>query len=323
LAEGRTLVERLALMWTMRAFEEACAAGVETGELRGELHLGVGQEGVAAAMATALRPDDWVVSTHRGHPHAIAKGVPLLPLMAEVYEKATGLCGGKGGHLHLFDLERRFSTTGIVGSSLPVALGHAYAERLAGTGAVAVGVTGDGGVNTGQFHETLNMAAAWRLPLVVLVENNAYAISVPVGEVTAGPGIAERAAAYGAWGRRVDGTDVEAAAEGLAAAVAHARSGAGPALLEATCHRFRGHYEGDPDHYRDADEKRRMLQRGDPIAIAAARLVERGEADAATLAAIERGARAEVAAALRAAREAPEPDPADAFRDVFAGGAAR
>jgi pyruvate dehydrogenase E1 component alpha subunit len=321
-ADGGTPVGRYRLMCVMRAFEEACAAGVDTGELRGELHLGVGQEGVAAAMAAALRPEDWVVSTHRSHPHAIAKGVPLLPLMAEVYEKATGLCRGKGGHLHLFDLARRFSTTGIVGSSLPVALGHAYAARLAGTGEVAVGITGDGGVNTGQFHETLNMAAAWALPLVVVVENNAYAISVPVGEVTAGAGIAERAAAYGIWSRRADGTDVEATAAAFAEAVGHARSGAGPALLEATCHRFRGHYEGDPDHYRGAEEKRAMRAAGDPIAIARARLVERCDADGDALDAIERDARAEVDAVLRAARAAPDPDPADAFRDVFADGGA-
>ena len=321
-AEGATPLGRYRLMCVMRAFEEACAAGVDAGELRGELHLGVGQEGVAAAMAATLRPEDWVVSTHRSHPHAIAKGVPLLPLMAEVYEKATGLCRGKGGHLHLFDLERRFSTTGIVGSSLPVALGHAYAARLAGTGEIAVGVTGDGGVNTGQFHETLNMAAAWALPLVVLVENNAYAISVPVRDVTAGAGIAERTAAYGVWSRRVDGTDVEATAAAFAEAAGHARSGAGPALLEATCHRFRGHYEGDPDHYRGEEEKSAMRRTGDPIAVARARLVQRGGADADALATIERDARTEVDAVLRAARAAPDPDPADAFRDVFADGGA-
>ncbi|MBM4409200.1 MAG: thiamine pyrophosphate-dependent dehydrogenase E1 component subunit alpha, partial [Chloroflexi bacterium] len=221
MAPGPTLLERYRLMARMRAFEAVCAEGIRTGELRGELHLASGQEGIAAGMAGALRDTDALVSTHRSHPHAIAKGVPLGPLLAEIYEKATGLAGGKGGHLHLFDRARRFSTTGIVGSSLPVALGHAYAARLDGTDDVAIGVTGDGGTNTGQFHETLNMAAIWSLPLVVLVENNEYAISVPARDVIAGPGIAARASAYGAWGARVDGTDVEAMAAAFVEAVAH------------------------------------------------------------------------------------------------------
>ena len=174
-----TLADHYRLMTRMRAFEDVCALGIGTGELRGELHLATGQEAIAAGMVGALRPGDWMVSTHRPHLHAIAKGVALRPLLAEIYEKGDGLAGGKGGHVHLFDMDHRFSTTGIVGSSLPVALGHAYAARLEGTTDIAVGITGDGGTNTGQFHETMNMAAIWRLPLVVLVENNDYAISVP------------------------------------------------------------------------------------------------------------------------------------------------
>jgi pyruvate dehydrogenase E1 component alpha subunit len=244
--------------------------------------------------------------------------VPLYPLLSEIYEKATGLAGGKGGHLHLFDPAHRFSTTGIVGSSLPVALGHAYAVRLDGTQDVAIGITGDGGTNSGQFHETLNMAAIWRLPLVLLVENNDYAISVPAAEVIAGPGVAARATAYGAWGRRVDGTDVESFADAFAEAVAHARSGAGPALLEASCHRFRGHYEGDPDHYRPTASREAMLASGDPIAAARTRLIERDGAAAADLDTIAEAAAAEMAELLAQVRAAPEPDPAGAFDDVFA-----
>ena len=314
-----TLLERYRLMMTMRAFEEACGEGIRTGELRGELHLGVGQEAIAAGMASVLQPQDWMVSTHRGHLHAIAKGVPLFPLLAEVYEKATGLCGGKGGHVHLFDMEHRFSNTGIVGSSLSVALGHAYAARIADTDGIAVGVTGDGGVNAGQFHETMNMAAIWALPLVVLVENNLYAISVPSKDVTAGPGIAERAASYGAWGKRVDGTDVEAVAAAFEEAAGHARSGAGPALLEATCHRFRGHYEGDPDLYRSETEKTAMIEHGDPIAIARARLIELGDADEAGLDTLDMQVTSEIASILEEVRASPDPDPSFALTDVFAG----
>jgi pyruvate dehydrogenase E1 component alpha subunit len=305
-------------MVRMRAFEDACAEGIKTGELRGELHLAQGQEGIAAGMVGTLRPGDWMVSTHRAHLHAIAKGVPLFPLLAEIYEKAPGLGGGKGGHVHLFDLAHRFSNTGIVGSSLPVALGHAYAARLEETDDIAVGITGDGGTNTGQFHETMNMAAIWRLPLVVLVENNDYAISVPAADAIADPGIAGRAAAYGAWGQRVDGTDVQAFAAGFADAVDHARSGAGPALLEASCHRFRGHYEGDTDHYRPQRDRNAMLESGDPIAKARSALIGRDGMEPSELDGIQERARAEMAELLARVRAAPEPDPSRAFDDVFA-----
>lgn len=314
------LLERYRLMVLMRAFEEACAEGIGSGELRGELHLASGQEAVAASMVGTIRPDDWLVGTHRSHHFAIAKGVPLRPMLAEIYEKASGLCGGKGGHMHLFDLEHHFSTTGIVGSSLPVALGHAYASRLQHTDAIAVGVTGDGGVNTGQFHETMNMAAIWKLPLVVLVENNHYGISVPADEVVAGPGIAERAQLYGAWGQRVDGTDVEAVAAAFAEAATHAGSGSGPALLEATCYRFRGHYEGDPDHYRSQAEKDDMLESGDPIMIARMRLLEGGGTSIQALKAIDAEVAEEMKRLLAEVRAEPAPDPRQALSQVFVGG---
>lgn len=315
---GQSLLDQHRLMVRMRAFEEACAEGITTGELRGELHLASGQEAIAAGMAGIIRPEDWMVSTHRSHQHAIAKGVPLRPLLAEIYEKAEGLAGGKGGHLHLFDLDRHFSTTGIVGSSLPVALGHAYAARLADDNSVAIGITGDGGTNTGQFHETMNMAAIWNLPLVVLVENNDYAISVPARDVISGPGIAARAAAYGAWGRWVDGTDVEAVASAFGEAVDHARSGAGPALLEASCHRFRGHYEGDLDHYRSKRSRDEMLASGDPIAKARVRLIERDGMDAGELDAHVAEATAEMADLIAAIRSGPDPDVTGVLDDVFA-----
>lgn len=311
------LLDRYRLMWTMRAFEDVCAEGIVTGELRGELHLATGQEGVAAGFVGALRAQDRVVSTHRSHLHAIAAGVPLEPLLAEIYERAPGLCGGKGGHLHLFDPEHGFSNTGIVGSALPVALGHAYANRLADDDGIAVVIVGDGAVNTGQFHETLNMAAIWSLPLVVVVENNHYAISVPADDVISGTGIAEKAAGYGIWGRRVDGTDVEAVAIAFEEAADHARSGGGPALLEATCYRFRGHYEGDVDHYRTQREKDRMTEEGDPIVQAAAVLTGSGT-EAATLAAIEDEERGRIGELLGRVREMPAPVPEVALTDVFA-----
>jgi len=312
-----TGVERFGAMVRMRAFEEACLEGVETGEIHGELHVGIGQEAIGAGMLGALRDDDAVVSTHRNHLHAIAKGVPLRPMLAEIFEKETGLCRGRGGHMHLFDPERRFSCTGIVGSSLGVALGYAYAAWLEGRDSVAVGVTGDGGGGSGAFHECLNIAGAWKLPLVVLVENNRYAISVPIAGNSASVTIAERAPAYGAWGRCVDGTDVEAFAEAFAEAVAHARAGLGPALLEATCYRFRGHYEGDLDLYRPKEEKEAALRDLDPIALARRRLVEPGAASEAELDAIEADARTEMAALLAEVRGDRLPDPAGALDYLF------
>jgi acetoin:2,6-dichlorophenolindophenol oxidoreductase subunit alpha len=243
--------------------------------------------------------------------------VPLRPMLAEIYEKETGLCRGRGGHMHLFDLERNFSCTGIVGSSLGVALGYAYAAWLEGRDSVAVGVTGDGGAGSGAFHECLNIAGAWKLPLVVLVENNRYAISVPIEGNSATETIAERAAAYAAWGRRVDGTDVDAFADAFAEAVEHARSGRGPALLEAACYRFRGHYEGDLDLYRAKDEKEAALRDLDPLVLQRRRLVESGSAAEAELGAIEAEARAEMAALLAEVRGDRMPDPAGALDCVF------
>jgi pyruvate dehydrogenase E1 component alpha subunit len=218
--------------------------------------------------------------------------------------------------MHLFDAPRRFSTTGIVGATLPVALGHAYAARLAGRDSVAVGVTGDGGVNTGGFAESLNMAGAWALPLVVLVENNEWAISVPFSASSATATLAERAPAFGATGVRVDGNDPMAVAEAFGAAVEHARSGRGPAVVEAMCYRFRGHYEGDLDLYRaQAEKELRRMQ--DPVALTRARLLADG-ADPAVLTALEGEVDDEMAALLEQVRGAPFPDAAEATRHVFA-----
>ena len=280
-------LQRYRMMLVMRQFEEACLRGSQTREIHGELHLGIGQEAVAAGMVGTLRPDDAVVSTHRNHCHGIAKGIDLEAFMAEIFERETGLCEGRGGHMHPFDLETHFSATGIVGSALPVALGYAYAHWLEGTDSIAVGVTGEGGANAGAFHECLNMAAAWKLPLVVLVENNGWAISVPAEHAMPQLDIAARASAYGAWGKKVDGVDVEEVAEAFAEAAAHARSGRGPAILEATCHRFRGHYEGDHDGYRSREDRRAMREEKDPIPIARQRLLDEGAVDEATLQGLE------------------------------------
>lgn len=309
---------RFASMARLRAFEEACLEGVPTFEIHGELHTGIGQEAIAAGMIAALRDRDALVSTHRNHMHALAKGVNARALMAEIFERETGLCRGRGGHMHPFDPERNFSATGIVGASLPVALGYAYAFKLRGEPHVAIGVTGDGGANHGTFHECLNMAAAWKLPLVVLVENNQYAISVRFADVTATATIAERAGAYAAWGKRVDGTDVEAVEAAFGEAMEHARAGKGPVILEATCYRFRGHYEGDHDSYRPRAEKKESRASLDPIARYRGMLIARGKATADELDAISSQARFEMTAILAAVRADRQPDPSGALDHIFA-----
>ena len=311
-----TLRDRYSYMVWMREFELACLEGVPTREIHGELHTGVGQEGIAAGLAGFLRADDALCSTHRNHLHAIAKGVDMRAMLAEIFEKETGLCGGFGGHMHLFDPGLKFSATGIVGAGVPVALGHAHAARIRGTDSVAVAVIGDGAVNTGAFHEAMNFAGVLRLPLIVVVENNEWAISVPFDKASATPTVAQRAPAWAAEGARVDGNDVEAVAHVFGAAVDRARSGGGPSLIEATCYRFRGHFEGDADTYRTNEEKeaRRLI---DPLVITRNTLLERGLATPAQLDNDEALIRGALGSMLASVRSDSAPDPSHATRHVF------
>jgi len=317
LANRPELARLYRTMLDMRHFEEACLEGVPTREIHGELHTGIGQEGIAAGLAPWLRREDALVSTHRNHLHGLAKGVDRTALMAEVFEKEIGLCRGRGGHMHPFDPQTNFSATGIVGSSLPVAVGYAYAFKMEGNGAIAVAVAGDGASQTGAFHESFNIAAAWKLPLLLLVENNGYGISVRFSDVSATRTVAERAAGYGAWGRTVDGVDVEAVAEAAAEAVEYVRSGNGPALLEATCARFQGHYEGDHDTYRSREERKSMRAERDPIARAGARLLDQGATEA-ELEAWRIASKDETQAILDRVRAAPMPDASEAMDGLFA-----
>ena len=311
-----TLPERYAYMVWMREFELACLEGVPTHEVHGELHLGIGQEAIAAGIAGVLRADDALVSTHRNHLHAIAKGVDMRAMLAEIFERSTGLCGGFGGHMHLFDPSLKFSATGIVGAGLPVAVGHAYAARLRGSDAVAVAVVGDGAVNSGGFHESMNMAGAMRLPVIVVVENNEWAISVPFHLTSATDTVAERASAWGAVGVRVDGNDVVAVASAFQDAVTRARSGQGPSIVEATCYRFRGHFEGDSDLYRTEQEKEAHRAQ-DPLLITHRRLVASGLSTDEVLSKQYAEIRAAVQDLLAAVRADPLPDASTARDHVF------
>lgn len=313
-----TLRQRYSYMVWMREFELACLEGVPTREIHGELHTAIGQEAIGAGMAGFLRADDAMCSTHRNHLHAIAKGVDMRKMMAEIFERESGLCGGFGGHMHLMDPSLKFSATGIVGAGMPVAAGHAYASRLRGSDSVAVAVVGDGAVNTGAFHEAMNIAGVLQLPLVVVVENNEWAISVPFSAASATETVAERAPGWAAQGIRVDGNDVQAVASAFGEAVARARQGEGPTIIEAMCYRFRGHFEGDADSYRTEQEKedRRSV---DPLAITRNKVLEAQLATEAELEAEEESIAQEVRRMLAEVRMEPKPASDTALQHVFVG----
>jgi pyruvate dehydrogenase E1 component alpha subunit len=240
----------------------------------------------------------------------------MKAMLAEIFERETGLCGGYGGHMHLMDPKLKFSATGIVGAGVPVALGHAYAARLKNSDAVAVAIIGDGAVNTGAFHEAMNLAGVLQLPMIVVVENNEWAISVPFEASSPTATVAERAPAWAASGVKVDGNDVEKVAEAFEQAVNKARSGGGPSLIEASCYRFRGHFEGDADTYRSQQEKQERRQI-DPLTITRALVLERNLATASQLEAMEASVRSAVLEMLAQVRAEPHPNGEHALRHVF------
>ena len=298
-------------MLRIRLFEETLADLFSKGQLVGVVHLSIGQEAVAVGVCSALDAGDQITTTHRGHHHMLARGLEPEPMFAEILGKATGYCHGKGGSMHVACFAAGVTgANGIVGGGIPMALGLAVAAKELGTGGVAVAFFGDGASNQGTFHETLNLAALWQAPALFVCENNGYTEFTPVDRVTAGPGIARRADAYGIPGVAVDGNDVAAVHAAAVEAVARARAGAGPTLLECRTTRWRGHHEGEE---RYAGTYREVPHVEDPLgrleaALAADGLRARLEAEEREL--IER--------ALAAAQAAPEPPLASALEDVFA-----
>jgi TPP-dependent pyruvate/acetoin dehydrogenase alpha subunit len=297
----RTMVE-------CRAFEVRAQELFFEGLVRGTTHLGVGQEAVAAGVAAAMRDDDYTFATYRGHNHALARGAPMGPLYAELFGRATGLMGGKGGSMHITDVSHHMmGSYAIVGAHLPIALGAAWSAQYRGSGQVAVCFFGDGTTNIGAFHEALNMAVVWKAPVVFVCENNLYMEYTAIGDVTAVEHpAADRAAAYGLPSIVVDGNDVEAMFETARTAIELARGGGGPSLIEAITYRHGGHSRADPGKYRPDDEVESWKAR-DPIPAFRSRLDADG-VPAADLDTIEGDARDAVAAAEAEARAAPEPD---------------
>ncbi len=306
------------VMQLIRATEEQLARCHQRGLIHGACHTYVGQEAVAAGVCAHLRPEDAIFSTHRGHGHALAKGLPPVELIAELFGRETGCPPGRGGSLHLFAPEiGLMGTSGIGGPCILQAAGAGYSFKLLKTGCVAVAFFGDGAVNNGAFHEGLNMASIWRLPVLFVCENNHYATEVPFRYASGNPSVASRGVAYGIPGVEVDGNDVNAVARTAGQAVARARSGGGPTLIECQTYRTRPHSEGMGDYtYRTREEVASWRERC-PIKRLRANLLENGLATEAELDAIDAEIHAEVAAATLAAEKANRPDPSAAATHVY------
>jgi len=293
------------------------AFDIAAGPVPGEMHLAAGQEPVAAGVCAHLRPTDAVTATHRPHHVALAHGMDMPRMAAEIFGKQTGLCHGKGGHMHLFDAETNFGCSGIIGEGIPTAVGAALAFKKQGGDRVAVSFFGDGAANQGSFHESLNLAALWDLPVVFVCEDNAWAISVAKDKSTAIANNSDRAVAYGIPGVLVSDNDVVGVYEAAGEAVDRARRGGGPSLIEVKTDRLLGHFEGDPQLYRTAEEMEALRER-DAITRFEAQLAANGVMGGDDAQAVWAAARAEVDAAIDFAVSSPYPDPASALDHVFA-----
>jgi pyruvate dehydrogenase E1 component alpha subunit len=285
-------------MIRIRRFEEKCAELYSAEKIRGFLHLYVGEEAVAVGVSAALAPDDAVVATYREHGHALARGVPAGPILAEMYGKLEGCCRGRGGSMHLFDASRRFyGGNAIVGGGLPIAAGLALADHMQGRPRVTACFFGEGAVAEGEFHETMNLAALWRLPVLFCCENNLYAMGTALARSEAQRDLCLKATSYGVPAWPVDGMDVLAVAAAARQAVLAVRAGGGPAFLELRTYRFRAHSMFDPELYREKTEVERWKER-DPIHALVERLRGEGALDDAALAALEHGVDEEIAGAI-------------------------
>jgi pyruvate dehydrogenase E1 component alpha subunit len=309
-------VELYRRMLLIRLFEQRVARLYAGGEIPGFVHLYIGEEAVAVGVCSCLNRDDFITSTHRGHGHLIAKGGDVRLMMAELFGKGTGYCKGKGGSMHIADPDLGIlGANGIVGGGIPMAVGAGYSARLRRSGQVAAAFFGDGATNQGTFHESLNMAAAWKLPVLFVCENNAFGVGTRYDRVAGQTDIARRAEGYGMPGLRVDGNDVLAVRQAAEEAVSRARAGDGPALLVCRTWRHRGHFEGESATYRDKQEQAEWLEK-DPLA----RLARRLEADGTGKDKLD-GMASEVQAvideAVAFARSSPPPDPAEALAGLF------
>ena len=317
-------------MWLIRRYEERLVEAylegktprfdIGWGPVPGEMHLAAGQEPVAVGVMAHLRKEDTVTGPHRPHHLAIAKGVDLRRMTAEIFGKKAGLGQGKGGHMHLFDPAVKFSCSGLIGAGFPPAVGAALASRLQGKDWVAVAFAGEGAANQGSFHECLNLAALWRLPVVFVIEDNSWAISVPRSKSTAVSSNADRAAAYGIPGALIPDNDALAIAEVAGGAVARPRRGEGPTLVEIRTFRYLGHFQGDPEAYRPKGEVEELKKKDGIERFRKALVAQKALADAQD-AELRAGVEEELDDAFAFARSSPYPEPEDALLHVFTRGA--
>lgn len=301
-----------------RLFEDRVYYLFLEGRLPGTVHQSQGQEASAVGVCSALEEGDVITSTHRPHSHALARGLPVKSLMAELFAKKTGCCHGKGGSMHLGDLSLgMLPAIAIVGGGLPLATGYALAFQYLMKKNIVACFFGDGAANIGTFHETLNMAALWELPVVYVCENNKYGASTSVDKVMKVKHVSERASAYGLPGETVDGNDVEVVYEAMARAAERARQGLGPTLLELETYRFAGHSRSDPGHYRPREEVEAWKER-DPISLYEKKLFAGGALTEIAAGEIKSEVERELDEAVRYAEESPDPSPEECLADVFA-----
>jgi acetoin:2,6-dichlorophenolindophenol oxidoreductase subunit alpha len=316
--DDATLRAALLRMHVIRKFEEVAEASYMRGLIHGTMHLSIGQEASAVGSVLALRADDYILSTHRGHGHCIAKGADPARMLAEFFGKETGYCRGRGGSMHIADIEGgNLGANGIVAGGLPIAVGVGMSIKAQRQDRVCMVFFGDGATNEGAFHEALNMASIWKLPVVFLCENNKYAMSMDIAQAMAVPDVADRAAAYAMPGVTVDGNDLPAVAAAARSAVARARGGDGPSLVECKTYRLRGHSKSDRNLYRTKDEIDAWRKR-DPIARVESELVTHRRFTSSELAEIAKVAQSTIERALEFAKSSPDPDPAELTRDVYA-----
>ncbi len=299
--------ELLRQMYTIRAFEERAEQLYALGKVHGTMHLSIGEEASAVGSIAALRPDDLILSTHRGHGHCIAKGADLNRMMAEFLGKETGYCRGRGGSMHIADVAGgNLGANGVVGGGLPISVGVGLALRMQKRDQIVLCFFGDGAANNGAFHESLNMAAIWKLPVVFVCENNQYAMSLSVRRAFAIERISDRAAAYGMPGVTVDGNDLLAVYQAVSSAVQRARANQGPTLVENVTYRWRGHSKSDANRYRTREEIE-AWKRKCPIKRFRARLIEEGVLTEEEADRLEQEARQAIDAAVAFAEASPEP----------------
>jgi pyruvate dehydrogenase E1 component alpha subunit len=312
------LFEMYRRMIRIREFELAAIDLFKRGQVKGTIHAYIGQEASGVGVCMALRTDDLIAGTHRSHGHNIAKGANTAKMMAEILGRETGYCKGRGGSMHIAAFETgSLGALAVVGSGIPLAVGAGLGFQMRGEDRVAVPFTGDAGSNTGNWHESLNMAAVWKLPVVFVLENNHYGVSTRIEEAVAITDLSQRALAYGMPGVRVDGFDVLAVYAAAQEAVARARCGEGPTLLVTESYRFEGHYSGEPEVYRTRAEVEEW-RKNDPILRFRHYLLTNGCAAEAELSGIEQAMKQEIVDAVQFAKDSPMPDPATALDYIYA-----